>query len=199
VLRGPDVPTDRALLAVAVLSTRAERGAGAPARRRRAARRARAGLFPAPLIGALVASVAVAAVGVGGRIAAVRLEDQHGKVGVVDAGTRVLVVSRDMDGGGLVKEAFADVDQAWLEVRRVVYVADISGMPALVSRLMAVPRMRGRAYRVLLDRDGAVARELPHEKGRATVLRLDDLVIRGVEHPATGPALRAAIEAAAAR
>jgi hypothetical protein len=104
-----------------------------------------------------------------------------------------------MDGGGQVKEAFATVDQAWLDARGVAYVADISGMPALVSRLMAVPRMRSRPYRVLLDRDGTRTRDLPREKGRATVLWLDDLTVRAMDHPQTAAALRASLEQPGAR
>ena len=39
-----------------------------------------------------------------------------------------------MDGGNVVKTAFADTPQSVLDERHVAYVADISGMPALVSR-----------------------------------------------------------------
>ena len=83
------------------------------------------------------------------------LEDQHGRAGNIGEGVRVVVVSRDMEAGDVVKKALAGRDQAFLDANGAVYVANISGMPALVTRLFALPRMRERPYRMLLDRDGA--------------------------------------------
>jgi hypothetical protein len=48
-------------------------------------------------------------------------------------------------------------------------------MPALIRRLFALPRMRERPYRVLLDTDGAPTATLPAEPGKATWLRLEGL------------------------
>ena len=123
--------------------------------------------------------------GPGSVIAPFALDDQHGKRAQVDEGTRLLVVSRDMDAGSVVKAALADADDASLGRRGAVYVADISGMPALIARMVAVPRMRKRAYRVLLDRDGSATRDLPRVAGSPTVLVLEKLRITRIEHPAT--------------
>lgn len=114
------------------------------------------------------------------------LQDQHGRPADVDDGVRLLLVSRDMKGGGFVKEALAEVDQAFLDARRAVYVADISGMPAVVSRLFAVPAMRKRGYRVLLDRDGSATRELATPEGKVAIVTLDRLRVVRVAH-ATSP------------
>ena len=45
---------------------------------------------------------------VGDLIDAIALEDQHGDPGAVDASTRVVLFSRDMDGGDLLQEALAE-------------------------------------------------------------------------------------------
>ena len=104
-----------------------------------------------------------------------------------------------MDGGGVVKQGLAAADQAFLEAHDAAYVADVSGMPSLALRLFALPSLRKRPYRILLDRDGAATRTLPHGAGAVTVLRLDRLRVTGVSHPAHADDLRAALEAAAAR
>jgi len=122
------------------------------------------------------------------------LDDQHDVAGGIDETTRVLVVTHDMGGGGVLKEAFAHVDQAWLDARHVVYVANVSGMPKRVTRLFAIPGMRKRAYRILLDRDGDATRDVPVAKDRVTVLRLDRLHVTGVVQAATPEELRAALE-----
>jgi len=133
---------------------------------------------------------------IGALVRPITLDDQHGAPGGVDEGTRLFLVTRDMGGGRVLKEALASTDQAWLDARRIVYVADVSGMPALVTRLFAVPGMRKRAYRVLLDRDGAATRDAPSGGDRVTVLRLDRLRVTEVVEAATAAELRALLDAA---
>jgi hypothetical protein len=131
--------------------------------------------------------------GAGSALSSVTLEDQHGVAGGVGPDVRVIVLSRDMTAGGVVKSAFAGMDQGALEDRRAVYIADISRMPGMIARMFAIPRMRRRSYRVLLDRDGAATRELPYTEGRPTVLLVESGKIVAVTHPATAEELRAAI------
>jgi hypothetical protein len=142
----------------------------------------------------LAAAAAFAApYAVGDEVRPFALDDQHGRRVEVGPAVRVLVVTRDMGGGDVVKEALAGADQAFLDARRAVYVADISRMPGLISRMIALPRMRKRAYRVLIDTDGAVAREFPAVEGRPTVVVVDRLRITRVTHPATAGELGAAL------
>jgi hypothetical protein len=87
-----------------------------------------------------------------------------------------------MDAGRLVREALAERDQAFLDAHGAVYIADVSGMPSLITKTFALPGMRRRAYRVLLDRDGSSTRDIPYVKGKVTVVRLDALRVIGVAH-----------------
>jgi len=112
------------------------------------------------------------------RLAAFELADQHGAAHRVDGSVRVLVLSRDMDGGAVVRGALerqGEAAAAFLAERGAVYVADVSRMPGLVRSLIAIPRMRGRPYAVLLDTTGETTAALPSQEGRATVLWLEDL------------------------
>ncbi|MCR9095602.1 MAG: hypothetical protein NXI30_15375 [bacterium] len=150
------------------------------------------------LLSAFVAAPALAEAeptpyAVGDTIAGFTLEDQHGDAGAVDATTRVILFSRDMPGGDLLKEALEDVAAETLEARGAVYVSDISGMPALVSRLMAVPAMRRRPYDLLLDREGDVTARLPDAIRQATLIHLDALRIERVEHASDVATIRASL------
>ena len=119
-------------------------------------------------------------------------EDQHGRAGGV-GGARVVVVSRDMEAGDVVKKALAGRDQAFLDQHAIVYVANISGMPAMVTRLFALPRMRERPYRMLLDLDGNATKDVPAVAGRPTVLALDDGRVVRVRQPGDPGTLAAAL------
>ncbi len=112
------------------------------------------------------------------RLEAFELADQHGAPHRVDGSVKVVLLSRDMDGGAVVRGALEGKGERagpFLAERGAVYVADVSRMPAIVRSLFALPRMRGRPYPVLLDTSGEVTAGLPSREGRATVLWLDEL------------------------
>ena len=146
------------------------------------------------IVSTLAAGVAFAqSVGVGDRIAPLSLEDQHGVLRAVDEASRVVLFSRDMDGGKLLKQALADTEAGFLESRQAVYVADISGMPKMVARLFALPSMRRRPYPMLLDRTGEATRALPDVEEKATLIFLDALEVERIEHLDSSEAVRAAL------
>jgi hypothetical protein len=100
-----------------------------------------------------------------------------------------------MDGGDLVREALATDGAAQLERAGAVYVADVHRMPAPIRRLIALPRMRERPYRVLLDTDGTPTALLPSEEGTATWLRLDGLRVVEVRFLTSSEEVAAALAA----
>ena len=129
--------------------------------------------------------------GVGDAIAEISLQDQHGKDGVVDGSTRILLFSRDMDGGKILEEALADTDEGFLAADNALYLSDISGMPSLVARLFAIPSMRKRPYPMLLDRSGDATQRIPDVDERATVIFLKSLTVERVEHVDSANGVRA--------
>lgn len=128
---------------------------------------------------------------VGDRISEIALEDQHGEARAVDASTRIILFSRDMDGGKLLQKALAETAEGLLAEKNAVYLSDISGMPSLVARMFALPSMRKRPYPMLLDRTGESTRRLPDVEEQATVIFLEDLRIERVEHTDRASGVRA--------
>ena len=134
---------------------------------------------------------------VGDAIEPFSLEDQHGEKRSVDASVRVILFSRDMQGGDLLKQGLADVYPGYLGAKQAVYVADISRMPGLVATLFAIPAMRDRPYAMLLDRDGKTTARLPGAEGQATLIFLDGLSVGRIVHVAQAPDVRQELEASA--
>jgi len=133
---------------------------------------------------------------VGMRVPALTLTDQHGADGSVSLATRCVFFNRDMASAKIVQEGLTDTPSPALETARTVVVSDISAMPSIITKLFAVPAMRKRPYRILLDRDGKVTSDFPSEKGKVTVLYLKDLTIERLEFVDSAAALRAALHAA---
>jgi hypothetical protein len=133
---------------------------------------------------------------VGDEIEVFTLEDQHGESRTVDASVRVILFSRDMDGGDFLKEGLADVAPEYLNGKKAVYVADISGMPGLIATMFAIPAMRDRPYSMLLDRDGETTARLPDVEGQATLIFLDRLTVQRIVHVTEAPAVQRELEGA---
>ncbi|QXH44904.1 FAD/FMN-containing dehydrogenase [Pseudomonas xanthosomatis] len=135
----------------------------------------------------------------GERLAPWTLLDQYDQPYSLGGDTRILLVARDMDGAKLVKAALAGQPKGYLEARGAVFVADIQRMPALISKLFAIPAMRDYSYRVLLDREGRVASRYAGAEGQVLWLALDHGVLVVQREFADAPELKAALEGVAAR
>ncbi len=116
----------------------------------------------------------------GEKLAPWTLLDQHDQAYSLDTRTHILLVARDMDGAKLVKAALGEQPRGLpFEARDAVFVADIQRMPALISKLFAIPAMRDYNYRVLLDREGRVASRYSGQDGQVQWLQLREGVLVG--------------------
>jgi hypothetical protein len=133
------------------------------------------------LIGALALSLPMSAdaapLAAGSALPTLSLNDQHDKPAPVGASTRWLVFAAERPVSDMVSTVLAAEPAGVADHLRLVYVADISGMPALVTRMFALPKLRELPFPVALVRDAAqVAQmaDIPRVTGAATVLRLDN-------------------------
>jgi hypothetical protein len=133
----------------------------------------------------------------GDRLQPFELSDPHGETGRVDERLRLVLFTADMDAGRLVQQALEDPALQDLEAHRAAYVADVSRMPAVVTRLFALPSMRRRPYRTLLDTEPGPTTRIPREAGKVTLLALDGLTVESVRFADTPQAVAAAIRASA--
>lgn len=105
-------------------------------------------------------------------------KDQWDNTQTLDGDTRWLVVSQSMDAGDIVKETFEKLDLASPADHGMLYLADVSGMPGLVTKFFALPAMRDYAFPMALIRaeDELAAMKLPITSEEAvTVLALESL------------------------
>lgn len=138
-----------------------------------------------------VADAGAESLRVGAQMPELRLSDQHGVEATIGVDDKVVIFSRDMGAGNIVKAALAERGGATMAAAKAVYVADITAMPSVITSLFALPSMRKRDYRIFLDRDGEVTADIPSEQGKVTVLALDGRVISRIDSVDSAPALRA--------
>lgn len=136
----------------------------------------------------------VQAVEVGEQLKPWTLLDQYDQAYSLNDQTRTLLVASNMDGAKLVKAALEDRPKGYLEARNTVFVADIQRMPALISKLFAIPAMRDYSYRVLLDRDGSVATRYAPAEDKVLWLQLDKGQVVSQREYTSADELRQALE-----
>jgi len=123
-----------------------------------------------------------AALGLGSKLSKVTLTDQYGKKHVIDERVRVIVLTRDMDAGDVVKTALGHNGDAVLSRHKAVYVSDVSSMPSLIRRYLALPKLKERTYPMLLDETGEFSTALPSRNKHATLIFLDGMRVVAVEY-----------------
>ncbi|MET3514044.1 hypothetical protein ABIC63_001815 [Pseudacidovorax sp. 1753] len=158
----------------------------ATASRRHALRAGAALLAVALLPGAGAAESELA---VGSALPPLSVNDQFDRPVVVDASTRLVLFAADKAAGDVATEALKAHPEV-LAQQRLVYLADISGMPAVITRMFALPKLRDLPFPVGLVRDAQVTAALPRKAGTLTLLVLDQGTVRGIEFLRDADAVR---------
>ncbi len=118
---------------------------------------------------------------VGDQLETLKLQDQYEADYPVDQQVTQILFSRSMDGGNLIQEAL-ESEPTLHETDTLAYVADISGMPSLIARFVAIPQFKKFDYRVALDREGEITKALPAEKDQATLIEITDNKITQISY-----------------
>jgi hypothetical protein len=141
----------------------------------------------------LPALVTAAPLDTGNPMPVLTLKDQNDTTRTIDADTRLLIFSAERDVSALVETALADQTADSLSAAGIQYVSDISGMPGMVTTMIALPKMRKRPYPMLLGREAEETAMLPREPGKVTLIRSEGGTIRGVQFIDDAATLRAAL------
>lgn len=118
-------------------------------------------------------SIGVQGIEIGQTLEPFTLQDQFEEAATLTDSTELLLVASSRKAAGVVDEAIKEKPEGYLDERNALYVADISRMPGLVTRMFLVPSMRKANYRVLLDRESTVAPDHLGQDGEVLWLRLN--------------------------
>ena len=139
-------------------------------------------------MGAMAAPLAPGAV-----FPVLNLEDQHGKVLAVPAGTRVVLFAADKTASDLANSLLAAQPAGVLDRLQAAYLADISAMPAVITRMFALPALRALPFRVGLARDASLLADVPRQRGAVSVIRLSEGRVDRIDFASDEVQLRSAL------
>ncbi len=102
------------------------------------------------------------------------LPNPHGVTNTLKTTTRAVIISSEKDVSGQIRDWLLTKKPDFLEQQRAEYVADITPMPALITTLFALPKMKKYPFPMLLADDPRFATVYPTQKGRIALFLLDD-------------------------
>jgi len=148
-------------------------------------------LLIAFLLLSLLAGTAVVAADlqVGDVLPGLSLPDQHGEVMDLGPGTQQVLFAADKVASDLLNDFLQQQPDDFLDRHGAVYVADISSMPAIITRLFALPKMRERPYRIMLAESAEVVSFLPRQPHAVTAIRLRNERVASIDYLSTGAEL----------
>lgn len=120
----------------------------------------------------------------------IKIKDQFEKEHSFDANLKTILFASDMDSSDVLKEYLLPLSEKEniLEKNNAVYVADISGMPSLISKYIALPKMKKYPFSILLLDD--INKDFfKKEDGKIIVYTLDNQKVVNIEKISTAQEL----------
>jgi len=97
-------------------------------------------------------------------------EDQFEKEIHIPQSTRLVILSYEKETGAVINELLNEQSPAYLHDHNALYIADISGMPSLITFMFALPKMKKYKYRIHLNYEERFAKEFPPKEEQITLL-----------------------------
>ena len=144
-------------------------------------------------VAAFTSIPALGEVKVGDSITLPQLEDQFEATQVFQDSTKWLLFAHDMDSTNIIRDALEGQTEESLGTLGIQFFADISGMPGLISRFIAMPRLKKLAYPIALARDEKQLASIPREDNKATLLQIEQGEVKLVTIVDTTEKLKALI------
>lgn len=134
------------------------------------------------------------AIAVGDPLPALQINDQHDRAWNSGLVLKLLLFTATRKGGEVVHEVFQTNGAELLQQKNAAIVADIHRMPLIITRLVALPRMRDYSYPVYLIRDDSGGAAFPQRSDQVTVLRFVNGRVAAIDFAADAESLRALLE-----
>jgi len=142
-----------------------------------------------------VAQVSAATtVAVGQALPSLNLKDQHGKPWQIAPSTMLVMFAAGRKASNLAQAVLQALPKDQLTRKNAVYLADMSKMPAFITRTFALPVLRDMPYAIGVSLDEATLAAWPRQTDVVTLIELDQNVVKTIRFVDTEADLRAALE-----
>lgn len=97
-----------------------------------------------------------------------KINDQFEKAHTIAGDTKTILVAADKGTSEILRDYLLTKEKGFLEANKAYYVADISGMPSLIAKFFALPKMKKYPFSILLV-DENQTKEFTKKEGNITI------------------------------
>lgn len=109
----------------------------------------------------------------GAKFPAYTVKDAFGTTNTLSPATRFVIIASEKSVSGAINDWLAKKPADFLSSHKAEYVSDITPMPAIITTLFALPKMKKYPFRILLADDPAFAATYPSQPGKIALFTLD--------------------------
>jgi hypothetical protein len=141
------------------------------------------------LLSFLAVSLFASSFKVGDNFPSFNYKDQFKTAHTLHSDTKTVIIAFTRDGGNVVKDTLIPKGKGFLESKKAIYIADISGMPSLISSFFAIPKMKKYPFNILLEQENSLQDVYPYSEEKVTVIKLDNKKVVSIEYITTSAEL----------
>jgi hypothetical protein len=114
---------------------------------------------------------------IGNEIPKLEFETQREDKDTLNSDIKYLVFTSEMEASKIAHSLFEKEGDAYLKKYFIFFISDIHKMPSLITKFIALPKMRNYKYTIHLIKEENQNLEFPIESGKLTILQLKNLKI----------------------
>lgn len=108
----------------------------------------------------------------GQALPAFQLNDQHDKPYPIPADTQAIVFTADKSAAEMINGFLKQQPADYMSQRKIVYIADISAMPGIITSMVALPKMRDYTYHIAIGAEKEQSAMIPRAEDSVTLIEL---------------------------
>jgi len=121
----------------------------------------------------------------GSELPTLKIKDQFEKEHTVDANTKTILFSATKDESAIIRDFVNEKGkEEFLKSNNIAYIADITGMPSLITKWFAMPKMKKYEFPILLI-DEANKDKFPVKEDMISVISLEDGKVTEIKYVKT--------------
>ena len=109
---------------------------------------------------------------VGNTLPPLTLKTQYGKNVTIGKEAKALLFAVEKAPSALINDFLLKQEVDYLVKNKAYFVADISGMPSMITKMFAIPKMKKHPYDILLAKNAAKVAFIPRKKQFVTVVKI---------------------------
>jgi len=121
---------------------------------------------------------------VGNNLPVLTIKDQFEKEHTIDSKVKTIIFSATKEESNTIKEFLNSKGNDFLITNNIAYVADITGMPSLITKFVAMPKMKEYPFPVLLV-DEANKTLFPVQEDMISIIKLENGKITEIKYVKT--------------